>query len=82
MGTHSDEPISSVKSIGQELREERERKAKQLNDVWREINIRPNFLTAIEEGRFEDLPRRAFTIGYVGRYARYLELDAENLRSG
>jgi len=79
MRTQSNEPISPVKSIGQELREARERKGKQVDDVWREIKIRPNYVMAIEEGRFEDLPSRAFTIAYVGRYARYLGLDIEKL---
>ena len=76
----SDDPVFSVKSVGQELRDERERKGKQLDDVWRALKIRPNYLAAIEEGRFEDLPGRAFTMGYVGRYARYLQLDVENLQ--
>jgi cytoskeleton protein RodZ len=63
------------------LRDERERKGKQLDDVWRAIKIRSNHLAAIEEGRFGDLPGRAFTIGYVGRYARYLQLDVEKLHA-
>jgi len=75
----SDDPVSPVKSVGQELREERERQGKQLDDVWRALQIRPNYLAAIEEGRFEELPGRAFTLAYVGRYERYLQLGVENL---
>ena len=75
----SDNPLSPVKRIGQELREARVRSGKELIDVWRALKIRPNFLAAIEEGRFEDLPGRAFTIGYASRYARYLQLDVERL---
>jgi cytoskeleton protein RodZ len=67
------------KRIGQELRDARERKGKQLDDVWRAIKIRPDHLTAIEEGRFEDLPSRALVLGYVSRYARYVGLDVEKL---
>ena len=74
-----DDPVSSVKRVGQELRDERKRKGQQLDDVWRALKIRSNYLAAIEEGRFDDLPGRAFTIGYVGRYARYLRLDVEKL---
>jgi hypothetical protein len=74
------DPVSPVKRVGQELREARQRNGKELVDVWRALKIRPNFLAAIEEGQFEDLPGRAFTIGYVGRYARYLQLDVENLQ--
>ena len=75
-----DDPVLPMKSVGQELREERERNRKQLSDVWRALKIRPNYLAAIEEGRFEDLPGHAFTMGYVGRYARYLGLDVERLQ--
>ena len=71
----SDDPVFSVKSVGQELRDERERKGKQLDDVSQALKIHPDHLTAIEEGRFNNLPNRAFAIGYVSRYARYLGLD-------
>ncbi len=81
MRKKSDDPVCLVKSVGQELREERERNGQQLNDVWRALKIHPNYLAAIEEGRFEDLPGRAFTMGYVGRYARYLRLDVEKLQT-
>jgi Helix-turn-helix domain len=74
------DPVSPLKSVGQELRDARERRGKQLEDVSRALKIRPNCLDAIEEGRFEDLPGRAFTIGFVARYARYLQLDVGNLQ--
>jgi hypothetical protein len=75
-----DDPVVAAKSVGRELREERERTRKQLNDVSRALKIRASYLAAIEEGRFEDLPGHVFTIGYVGRYARYLALDVESLQ--
>ena len=75
MPPQSNDLFSPVKSLGQELREARERKGKELDDVWREIKIRLTYLTAIEEGRFEALPSRSFTIGLVSRYARYLGLE-------
>ena len=68
-----------MKNVGHELRNERERMGKQLDDVSLALTIRPNYLIAIEEGRFEGFPNRAFAIGYVARYARYLRLDAKNL---
>jgi hypothetical protein len=79
MRTTSDDPVSPVKSVGQDLRNARERKGKQLDDVWRAIKIRPDHLAAIEAGSFEGLPSRAVTIGYVSRYARYLGLDVKKL---
>jgi cytoskeleton protein RodZ len=75
----AEDPVSPVRSVGQELRKERERQGKQLHDVWRALKISPNYLTAIEEGRFEEFPSRVSTLAYVGRYERYLQLEIENL---
>lgn len=61
--------------VGQELRKARELKGIELGDASRAVNIHPSYLTAIENGQFEHLPNRAFTIGYVARYARYLGLE-------
>ena len=71
-------PVSPVKTVGKELRDEREHQRKQLDDVLSVLKIRPNYLAAIEEGRFEDLPDRAFPTGYVGPDEGYLQLEVEN----
>ncbi len=71
----ADDPVSTVKRVGQELREERERELALVQRLWRALKIHPGYLAAIEEGRFDRLPGRAFAAGYVGRYARYLQLD-------
>jgi cytoskeleton protein RodZ len=76
---NAEDPVSPVRSVGQELRKERERQGKQLDDVWRALKISKTFLAAIEEGRFEEFPSRVSTLAYVGRYERYLQLDIENL---
>ena len=75
----SDGADLTVKSVGEELRNERERRGLQLDEVWLALKIRSNYLAAIEEGRFDDLPGRGFAIGYAGRYARYLGLDVKKL---
>jgi cytoskeletal protein RodZ len=79
MSIARDDAVLPDKSIGQELRAARERKGKQLDDVWRAIRIRPDHLAAIEEGRFEQFSNRALMIGYVSRYARYLGVGVEKL---
>ena len=66
-----------TESIGQDLCKARQRKAKQLSDIWLVLKIRPDYLIAIEEGRFEALPGRVYAIGYVRSYAAYLGLNAE-----
>ena len=75
----SDNPVLAAKNLGQALRDERERRGKQLDDVRHAIRIRPDHLAAIEEGRFEELPSRALLIAYVSRYARYLSVKVEKL---
>ena len=73
------DPVVAAKRVGQELRNARELKGAQLSEVSRAVNVHPNYLAAIEDGRFEELPGPAFTIGYVARYARHLGLDVENV---
>ena len=77
--TAPSDPVVAVTRVGQELRNARELMGTQLGDVSRAVNVHPNYLAAIEDGRFEELPGPAFTIGYVARYARYLGLDVENV---
>jgi len=71
--------LLSEKRIGQELRDERERRGKQIYDLSLTLRILPDYLAAIEEGRFEELPSRAYAIAYVGRYTRFLGLHTEKL---
>jgi cytoskeleton protein RodZ len=66
-------------TIGQELSKARQRKGKRLSDVWLVLKIRPDYLVAIEEGRFDVLPGRVYALGYVRSYAEHLGLDAERL---
>jgi cytoskeleton protein RodZ len=68
-----------MESVGQDLSKERQRRGKKLSDVWSMLKIRPDFLAAIEESRFEALPGSVYAIGYVRSYAAYLGLDAEKL---
>jgi hypothetical protein len=73
------DPIVAATRVGEKLRKARELKGTPLSDASRAVNIHPNYLTAIENGQFEDLPSRAFAIGYVARYARYLGLDVQGV---
>ena len=66
------------KTVGQDLHEARRHRGKTLADVSSALKISPDYLTAIEMGRFEDLPARVYAVGYVRSYATYLGLDAPN----
>jgi cytoskeleton protein RodZ len=68
-----------VETVGQALTKARQRKGEKLSDVWLVLKIRPDQLVAIEEGRWDALPGRVYTIGYVRSYAAYLALDPDRL---
>lgn len=68
-----------VGGVGKELQDERRRQGQRLDDLCDVLKIRPKHLAAIEQGRYDNLPGRAFAIGYASRYARYLGLDVDKL---
>ena len=65
--------------IGSELRGQREARGYTLDDVQGYLRIRRNYLEALEAGRFEDLPGTTYLMGFARSYARFLELDADDI---
>lgn len=65
--------------LGAFLREARVSTGGNLADIAVALNIRPKFLQAIEDGRYEDLPGSTYAAGFIRSYADYLGLDAELL---
>lgn len=63
--------------IGMALKAAREFRGLNTQDVADATRIRQSYIEALEDLRFEDLPSRPFTIGYVRAYAGLLGLDAE-----
>ncbi len=61
------------------LRVAREETGRSLRDWARELNIKRDFLAALEECRFEDLPEAVLAKGHLRRYAEALGLDPEPL---
>jgi len=70
-----------MKTTGQILKENREKKGITLNEVALATKINVKALTAIEEGDLENLPTKTFLRGFVRSYARYLGLDEEAILS-
>jgi cytoskeleton protein RodZ len=64
-------------SIGNDLRVARERLGWDPGTIAAHLRIRPSILSAIEEGRFADMPAGAYMIGFLRTYARALGLDAD-----
>lgn len=63
-----------MRKISDILKETREEKKLTLDDVEKTTHIKRRFLTAIEEGRFRDLPSESYAQGFVKSYASYLEI--------
>ena len=50
-----------------------------LDNIADELKIRKKYLEAIESGRLEDMPGRAYSDGYIKMYASYLGVSDEVL---
>jgi transcriptional regulator with XRE-family HTH domain len=66
-----------VFEIGSSLREARTRRGLTLPDVERATHIRPRYLTAMEEDRFDTLPSPAYAKGFLRTYAEFLGLEGQ-----
>lgn len=65
--------------IGTILRDAREAKGLTHAEVYEKLRITPKFLNAMEEGLYDALPSPAHVRGYLRKYARHLELEADPL---
>jgi cytoskeleton protein RodZ len=72
----SGEADAPLETVGQDLRAARQRMGEDLATVSRVLKIRKDHLESLEEDRFEDLPGRAYAVGFIRSYADYLGLDA------
>ncbi len=48
-------------------------------EVSERLHIRPRYVNAIEEGRYELMPGKVYARGYVHTYAEFLGLDADKI---
>ena len=65
--------------IGQLLRETREKKGLSLHDVHDKLKLSVHVLEAMEKGEESNLPHPVYTRGFLQEYAKFLELDWEEL---
>ena len=61
------------------LRRRREELGRDVATVARQLRIRAVYITAIEDGRLQDLPGTAYAVGFVRAYADYLGLDGNSI---
>jgi cytoskeleton protein RodZ len=72
-------PEAPKEKVGVVLRAAREARNEDAAKVASALKMRREQLQAIEDNDLERLPGRAYTVGFVRSYARYLNLDAETL---
>lgn len=68
-------------SIGERLKQAREQKGLNHDQVARDTNIAKRYLTALEEEDFSVFPGDPYLLGFLRNYADYLGLRAEELVS-
>ena len=68
-----------MKITGQILKENRLQKGLSLSEVSSIIKINTRVLEAMEEGRLDKLPAKSFLKGFIRSYAKYLELDIDQV---
>ena len=66
-------------SIGEKLRNQREALGLSLNEVEQHSRVLKRYLISIEAGEFENLPSSVQSRGMLTNYARFLEIDTEEI---
>jgi cytoskeletal protein RodZ len=72
-----DELLDRAETLGAAFRQRREALGVSLEHLSMTTRIKPQYLSALEEMRFEDLPSRAFVVGYVRACAATLGFNPE-----
>lgn len=68
-----------MRTVGQILKEERERKFYTLDEIEKATKIRKELLEALEAGQYSKLPPPTFVQGFIKNYGKFLKLDQEKL---
>ncbi|MDP3328590.1 helix-turn-helix domain-containing protein [Parvibaculum sp.] len=68
-----------AESVGADLRAARLRRGEDVRSIAQALRIRRDQLEALEEGRHDALPARAYAVGFVRSYAEYLGLDSRHV---
>jgi len=64
-----------MRKISEMLQDARIERKLTLADVVKAIKIKKEFLMAIEDGRYHDLPSESYALGFVKNYAAYVGID-------
>ncbi len=64
------------REIGREMVRLREQFGLTPQEVAERIHIRPRYITAMEEARYDQMPGKVYARGYIQTYAEFLGMDA------
>ena len=70
---------TTPKELGRELRRVRESTGLSMEDIASETKISMRILVALEEGNFQYLPDKVFSMNFVRQYGRLVGMDEERL---
>lgn len=68
-----------MRTVGQVLKQEREKKFYTLEEVEKATKIRKELLEALEAGEYQKLPPQTFIQGFIKNYGKFLGLNSEQL---
>lgn len=72
-------PLACSQTLGEKLIRARKRNGADLRLVERETKVSFKYLSALEHGRYQDLPAPVYVRGFLTRYAQYLNTKPEPL---
>lgn len=75
----SDAGVTLGASVGDQLRQARQRAGHSLQSAAAETRIKPDYLEALEGMDPRGLPSRAYAVGYLRTYAAFLRLDVDGV---
>ncbi len=71
--------ILEFEAIIKELRQAREKKGLNLQEVARILDIQEKYLKSLEDGNFKELPEGVYGYNFLRKYANFLGVDDEAL---
>ena len=76
---NTDPSESLMREVGAQLREVRQERGEDLDDIAEYLRIKPIYLYGIERGDMAVMPGRTYALGFLRTYADYLGFDGEDL---
>ena len=74
-----EETTNTEGKVGTMLRDVRTKKKIAIEDAAENLRIKQNYLIAIEENDYDNIPKAPYNIGFVRSYATYLGLNSERI---